>query len=219
VPHFLAAVFCLVLGGLVGYAITRADPERYFSFVEPGLAGDRTPSSTPEQLKHVLYDHGGNFLETFAAFLFSHNSRVGMLCFTLGFACGIPVVVFMLMTGMMVGAMTAIHAAKGLSLDWWGWILPHGVTELSAICLCGGAGLILGQAILFPGELSRRDALVAKGRDGGTLVGGAVAMLFVAGMIEGIFRQTVTRIDWRYEFAGATTLLWILYFAFAGRRR
>jgi hypothetical protein len=44
-------------------------------------------------------------------------------------------------------------------------------------------------------------------------------MLFVAGLIEGIFRQSVTDIDWRYGFAVVTTALWVLYFALAGRRR
>ena len=217
--HFAVAIACLVLGAFVGYAVTRADPERYFSFIEPGLAGDRTPSATAEQLKRELYHSTDSFLETFAAFLFSHNSSVGMLCFTLGAAAGIPVVVLLLMNGMSLGAITAIHVEKGLAADWWGWVLPHGITELSAICLCGAAGLALGQGLLFPGELSRRDALVARGKECGTLVGGAIAMLFVAGLIEGIFRQTVMGLDHRLEFAAATTLLWLLYFAFAGRRR
>lgn len=219
VVHFAVAVLCLALGVLVGYAVTRADPERYFSFVSRGLAQGRTPSASAEQLRKLLYFQGEGFLETFAAFLFSHNSSVGMLCFTLGAAAGVPVVALLLMNGMTLGAMTALHAEKGLALDWWGWVLPHGITELSAISLCGAAGLALGQALLFPGELSRRDALVAKGRDCGTLVGGAIAMLFVAGLIEGIFRQTVVRLDRRLEFAAAIALLWMLYLLFAGRRR
>ena len=107
-----------------------------------------------------------------------------MLCFTLGFAFGIPVVVLLLMNGMVLGAMTQIHVAKGLTLDWWAWVLPHGVTELSAICLCGAAGRALGQATLFPGDLTRRDALVARGGAAGTLVGGAIGMLIIAGLIE-----------------------------------
>jgi uncharacterized membrane protein SpoIIM required for sporulation len=120
---------------------------------------------------------------------------------------------------MVLGAMTAIHAAKGLGVDWWAWVLPHGITELSAICLCGAAGLALGQATLFPGELSRRDALVARGRAAGTLVGGAIGMLLLAGLIEGIFRQTVTDVSTRMEVAGGTALLWTLYFLVAGRRK
>jgi uncharacterized membrane protein SpoIIM required for sporulation len=218
-PHFLVAVACLVLGAFVGYAVTRADPERYFSFIDAARAEGRTPSSAAEELKRVLYLKSDGLLETFAAFLFSNNSKVGMLCFTLGAAAGIPVVVLLLTNGMALGAMTAIHVEKGLAADWWGWVLPHGITEFSALAMCGAAGLALGQALLFPGELSRRDALVARGKDGGTLVGGAIAMLFVAGMIEGIFRQTVMGLDHRLEFAAATTLLWLLYFAFAGRRR
>jgi uncharacterized membrane protein SpoIIM required for sporulation len=220
-PHFLVAVACLVLGAWIGWSVTDSDPERYFSVIDRSMAQGRTPSSTPDELRRVLYDTDDSdrgFLPAFASFLIANNVRVGMLCFTFGIALGIPVVVLLVMNGMILGAMTQIHVAKGLGVDWWAWVAPHGVTELSAICLCGAAGLALGQATLFPGELSRRDALLARGREAGTLVGGAIGMLVVAGLIEGIVRQTVHPIDARFMIAGGTTLLWSAYFLLAGRR-
>jgi hypothetical protein len=44
-------------------------------------------------------------------------------------------------------------------------------------------------------------------------------MLFVAGIIEGIFRQTVTDIYVRYGVAIGTGLVWAFYFGFVGRAR
>jgi len=44
-------------------------------------------------------------------------------------------------------------------------------------------------------------------------------MLFIAGLIEGVFRQTVTSVAIRFTVAGATAAWWIYYFGFVGRRR
>jgi hypothetical protein len=43
-------------------------------------------------------------------------------------------------------------------------------------------------------------------------------MLIVAGLLEGIVRQTVHPIDVRFAVAGGTALLWSAYFLLAGRR-
>ena len=45
-----------------------------------------------------------------------------------------------------------------------GWLMIHGVTELLAIVLCGAAGLMLGDAIAFPGAQSRLANLAQHGR-------------------------------------------------------
>jgi hypothetical protein len=63
------------------------------------------------------------------------------------------------------------------------------------------------------------DALKERGKMAATIVVGSVMMLFIAGLIEGIFRQTVTDINVRYAVAGSTALVWILYFGFVGRGR
>jgi hypothetical protein len=44
-------------------------------------------------------------------------------------------------------------------------------------------------------------------------------MLFVAALVEGIFRQLVHSVPARYAVAGAFALGWVLYFSLAGRRR
>jgi len=85
--------------------------------------------------------------------------------------------------------------------------------------LCGGAGLILAQAIVFPGRSTRLRNLADRGREAGIIVIGSVVMFFIAGLIEGIFRQTVQSVPARYTVAGTSAVLWILYFSMVGRRR
>ena len=138
---FVLVSFALLgLGVLTGYEMTQADPERYYSFVG-GMAQGRTPTSSTQELRKVLYGTGdGMPLTAFASFLFTHNSKVGMLCFALGFVAGVPVIWLLFSTGLMLGAMAALYQSRGLGGEFWAWILPHGVTELSAVCLCGAAG-------------------------------------------------------------------------------
>ncbi len=43
-------------------------------------------------------------------------------------------------------------------------------------------------------------------------------MLFIAGLVEGIFRQTVHAVPVRYAVAATFAGLWIWYFTTAGRK-
>ena len=66
---------------------------------------------------------------------------------------------------------------------------------------------------------SRLENLRDHGKDAARIVIGCVIMLFIAGMIEGIFRQTVTSVPIRYAVAGTTAVWWLFYFLVVGRGR
>jgi uncharacterized membrane protein SpoIIM required for sporulation len=216
---FVAASLALVaLGVLTGYRLTLADPERYYSFVGDAMAQERTPASSTKELREVLYDGGDGPLPVFASFLFTHNAKVGMLCFALGFVAGVPVVFLLFSTGLMLGAMVALYESHGLGAEFWAWVLPHGVTEIGALCLCGAAGMVLGAAIVFPGRHTRLRNLALRGREVALLAAGAVAMFLVAGLIEGFFRQLVQDVAVRWSLAASTLVFWTWYFVAVGRR-
>lgn len=210
----------MLLAAVAAFVLTAADPDRYYDFVSSGMAQGRDPASTTEELRDGLYEVGTetDALAAFSSFLFTHNSRVAMLAFALGFLLGLPTFLVLFVNGLTLGAFTALYHGRGLSLDVWGWLLPHGVTELLAVILCGGAGLILAQSLVLPGRRSRLRNLAVRGREAALIVIGSVAMLFIAGLLEGFFRQLVTDIVVRYAVAGSTLLFWILYFGFAGRQ-
>lgn len=208
----LSAAF-LLGGALAAFLATRADPERYYSFVDSAMAQERSYATGVEELRKTLYSGGDarGWLTVFASFLFTHNARIALMCFALGFAFGVPTFLLLAINGMTLGAMSALFVDKGLGSDWFGWILPHGVTELFAIVLCGAAGLRIGQSVAFPGECTRREELARTGRDAGVLAAGAVAMLLAAAGLEGFFRQLVTAMPVRYSVAAASALFWIAY--------
>lgn len=218
--HAAMAALFLVLGTITAWALTARDPEWFYAFVDEDMAQGRDPAATTEELRNVLYDRGdtAEALGAFSSLLFSHNARIGMMAFAVGFVAGIPVYLLLFLNGLILGAFAALYAGRGLGLAFWGWVLPHGVTELGAVVLCGGAGLVLAQALVFPGRHTRLHNLARRGREAGVVVLGAVAMFLAAGLLEGFFRQRVTDDLVRWVVALATLLLWSLYFVRAGRR-
>jgi uncharacterized membrane protein SpoIIM required for sporulation len=213
----LVAYALLGLGTLAGYRMVLNDPESYYSVVGEGVAQGRNPATSTPELRKILYSSGKGPLSFFATFLFTHNSKVGMLCFAVGFAAGVPVIYLLFSTGLDLGALAALYQTRGLGGEFWAWVLPHGVTELSAICLCGAAGMVIGSALVFPGRHTRLRNLALHGREVALLAVGAVSMFFVAGMIEGIFRQTVHEVAVRWSLAAATLVFWSWYFLAVGR--
>lgn len=220
-PHLAFAALFLALGTTAGLVLTLRDPDRFYSFVAEQYAQGRTPASTTESLRAVLYDdaaHEGG-LGAFATFLFSHNAQIGIASFALGFAAGVPVFLLIFMNGLILGAFAALYQSRGLGLDFWAWVAPHGVSEILSLVICGAGGLLIAESLVFPGKHTRLENLRLRGREAGKLVVGAVLLDFVAALFEGYFRQTVQDLGLRLLAASLMASLWICYFGFAGRRR
>lgn len=221
--HLLIAVLASLAGGVAGYMLVDAD-ESWFSAILPaGLAGGRGPASTRQQLLDTeIFQPWPGPTRSFALmanFLFSHNTLVGLTTFALGFAAGVPTLLLMAYQGLVLGAFLALHAHRGLTVDVLGWLSIHGVTELTAIMLCGAAGLVLADKVLFPGRYSRLESLAVHGRQAAQIAIGAMLLFFVAGILEGGFRQLVASTPWRFAIGGATGAFWLAYFILAGRER
>ena len=209
--HLLSAVL-LIAGGLLGYFAALSDPLLAHSLWP---AGDvRQPGSDREQLLAALRggrEQDGGFKFLFASFLFQHNLKVGLLALATGVLAAVPTIFLMLFNGMLLGVFVAIHHQAGIDVEVWAWLLPHGVTELGAIILCGGIGMLLGKAVVRPGHFSRKQAILVAGREAAQVSVGVAGMLFGAALIESYVRQSHWSTFERLAFASATGLFWVLY--------
>lgn len=220
--HVLIAALATGAGVLAGFALTTSDPNWYVAFVDPSLAQGRDPGATTEFLRDGLYAGGqqtADQLGAFASYLFSHNAQIGILSFALGAAAGLPVFLLLFQTGLMLGGFMGLYHDRGLLLDLCGWLFPHGVPEIGALILCGGAGLLFADGMLFPGRHGRLESLARKGRQAGLIAMGAVCMFMLAALIEGVFRQRVQSIAVRYAVIALGLIAFGAYFTFSGTTR
>ncbi|WEK44331.1 MAG: stage II sporulation protein M [Candidatus Sphingomonas colombiensis] len=205
-------------GALLAYLLVRNDPGWFYGIIPHALAEGRDPSASAALLHRTLYPEGRDGLATFAAFLFGHNAQIAIFSFALGFAFAVPTVLLIFYNGLMLGAMFAVFIPKGLGLNLAAWLAIHGTTELFAIIIAGAAGIRIGGAIAFPGRQDRMEAVIRAGRTAATAMMGAVVMLAVAGVLEGIGRQVVRTDGARAAIGAAMLVGWLIYFYAIGRR-
>ncbi len=209
----IASALVFFLGALLAFVMVRTNMDWYFSFMPESLIQTRTPASTIAELRSTLYHDGDESgLTSFASFLFSHNARIAIFAFALGFAFAIPSVMLILYNGCMIGAFVALFVDKGLGFEVGGWLIIHGATELFAIVLAGAAGMKIGWAVAFPGQRARLDAAARAGAQAAAVLGGVIIMLFLAGLLEGFGRQLVSNDYVRYAIGLTTFCLWLAYF-------
>ena len=154
------------------------------------------------------------------AFYIWNNVRIGFQTFAGGLVFGLGSVVFLLMNGVYIGAVAGHLTQVGLGQSFWSFAAGHSAFELTAIALSGGAGLKLGWALIAPGRMSRRAALVAAGRDAVRLVLGAAFLFFAAALIEAYWSPLKLADPMpKYAVGGGLWALTLAYLGFAGRGR
>jgi uncharacterized membrane protein SpoIIM required for sporulation len=212
--RYHAASAALLLGGaLLAYFASMHDVLAAYALLPPG--DTRLPGSTPEQLLAALEsgrDMGGGAKFFFASFLFSHNLKVGILAMATGVLAAVPTTLLTIYNGMILGAFAAIHHRAGLHLELWAWILPHGITEIGAIILCGGIRLRLGKAVVGPRLLTRTESMKQAGIEAAQACVGVAGMLVIAAIIESYLRQSHMSTMSRLVFAAGSAVFWALFF-------
>src|SRR5207247_10702319 len=93
----------------------------------------------------------------------------------------------------------------------------HGVIELTCIIIAGGAGLLIGTALLMPGNLTRGDALKSRGMEAVRLIVGCIPLLVVAGIIEGFISPAPINPAIKFGVAAVTGIALYSYLFLAGR--
>jgi len=214
----LAAVV-LFSGALVGAVAVAGDPDALGALI-PEQHQAHTPG---ERVSGEEVDGGGAEADqaaAFSGFLFTHNIRVSFVVFALGVTFGVGTLALLFYNGVPLGALAMQYHGEQLGTFFWAWILPHGVPELTEVCVAGGAGLIIARGLWLPGRRRRRDALIAETRTAVALVLGGMPILVVAGLIEGTISQVhEPQIPYaaKLAFAAVVAVLLFGYLALGGR--
>lgn len=151
------------------------------------ILGDRYVNMTLENIKDGnptgVYQEDGP-LGMFLAITIN-NVRVGMLCFAFGLLTSIGSGYILFSNGVMVGTFFTMFALENVGIESWSVIMLHGTIELSVIVICGAAGMVMGNSILFPKTYARRVSFVQGAKNGIKIVISTVPLFIVAGFIEG----------------------------------
>lgn len=150
------------------------------------------------------------------AVIMANNISVMFQAFAFGALFGVGTLYAMAFNGAHIGAVLSLTYRGGYGNELLTFMSAHGVIELSCIFLAGGAGLLIGGAMLFPGDLSRLDALRLRGGDAIRLIVGCIPLLVLAGIIEGFISPAPVPPIYKITVALITGLALYTYLALAG---
>ena len=153
-----------------------------------------------------------------ASSIFTHNIQVTIYTFAFGALFGVGTLFFLAFNGATIASVLALTYRAGFGNDLLTFMVGHGVIELSCIFIAGGAGLLIGSALVLPGDLSRADALKSRGKDAIRLMMGVAVLLVVAGTIEGFISPAPIDPKIKYSIGAITGLAMYSYLLLAGRR-
>jgi uncharacterized membrane protein SpoIIM required for sporulation len=203
-PWFAAALGLFMTGFTYGFAVSITD-ETFIPLVVPLHLIQKVEAGK------VWFDSILGIQPLASSMIMTNNITVTFLAFALGMTFGVGTTYLMAFNGLLLGTIAGLCHTHGLDVPFWSFLLPHGVIELTAIYIAGAGGLLLATAMIAPGDLPRRDALVARAKQAGRLVLGCVPLLIVAGIIEGFFSPSPVSPVIKFIAAGCLLLLLVSY--------
>jgi len=202
--YVLVATVVFFVSALIGAGLTWQDPEFKLSVLGPHMV------ETIE--KREMWTHSIVGIKPLASSgIMTNNLSVGFATFALGITGGLGTLYEIALNGVLMGVIGMACHLSGMSLKLWEFVAPHGVLELPAIFIAGGAGLRVAVGLLFPGFLPRRESLVRAGSEGVQLLLGSIPILVIAGVIEAFVSPTGLARPLKFALAGALFTLLTLY--------
>lgn len=126
----------------------------------------------------------------------------------------------LLANGIMVGTFAHLFAQHGLLTEFFRVVFIHGMLELSAIVVAGGAGLTAWNAWLFPGTYPRGVSFRRGMTRGAKILVGLVPVFVAAAFLEGyVTRHTDLPLAASLAVIGASAAFVMFYYVVLPARR
>jgi uncharacterized membrane protein SpoIIM required for sporulation len=177
-PYLVASAALFFGSAVVAFFVVLANPEAAY-----GLA----PADIIDKVHHheLWTNIPPDERIQAAGAIMTNNIGVVFLAFAFGVVFGLPVVWVLLNNGISIGGIFGLTQAYGVSGGLFDFVIAHGVLELSVVVAISAGGLMMGWALISPGNRKRSDALVDATVRAFILVLGLAPVLVVAGVIEG----------------------------------
>jgi len=209
-PYLLASAALLFVPATVSFFVVLANPDSATAIASPELIDRVRHHQLWTDIEPALRAVTGGVI-------MANNIWVVMLAFGFGLVFGLPVIYVLITNGISLGGLFGLTAAYGLAGGLFDFVIAHGVLELSVIVAEGAAGLMMGWALVSPGNRRRVDALVEATRRAFILLIGLAPLLVVAGTIEGNISPSDAPFAVKVTIGLATGLLYYSYLLFVGR--
>lgn len=152
-------------------------------------------------------------------FYILNNIGIGFRSFATGLLFGLGTALILVFNGLHIGAAAGHLSGIGYGETFWSFVSGHAPYELTAIAICGTAGLLLGQALLAPGRRTRLAALRANAREAIILTGGGALLLVFAAVIEAFWSANQAPVLLKYGVGIGGWCMVALWLMLAGRGR
>ncbi|KUP08285.1 membrane protein [Bacillus coahuilensis p1.1.43] len=203
------AMLLFTLGGIGAFISVINDPVNLYSILPASIAQAVDPSS--------LGSHDGQVDSSYmSASIMTNNIQVAFLAFAGGITFGILTGYVLMYNGIIVGALAGLFWSHGMTYEFWAYIVPHGMIELTAIFIAGGAGLLMGYKLLVPGRYSRGYQLKLQAVRSVKLLLGTIPLFILAGIIEGFITPAALSLQFKYLVA-CTTVIGLMVYVLVGK--
>ena len=152
-----------------------------------------------------------------ASLIMTNNIMVTIYTFAFGATGGIGTLFYLAVNGANIASVLALTYHAGFGNELVTFMVGHGVVELSCIFIAGGSGLLIGSAMLMPGDMTRADALKTRGMEAVRLMIGVAILLVLAGTIEGFISPVPIDPRVKYGIGAITGVAMYSYLLFVGR--
>lgn len=141
-----------------------------------------------------------------------NNIKVTLMCFTTGICFSVGTLYLLFRNGLMLGAFEQMFFAHNLGFRSILVIFIHGTLEISAIILAGGAGMIMGNALLFPRTYSRIESLKRGAKSGVKVLISLIPVLCMAAFFEGYVTRHTEMPVWLSLLILLSSLFFIVWY-------
>ena len=211
--YVLLAFLLTIVPAGAGYVILRQQPALADELASPVMVSRAEQAAEETAAGRGYAQARGEDRPEIAAFIISNNIWVCFRAFAGGITAGLLTVLLLIFNGLMLGTAFGVFANYHATLYLTTFIAGHGVLELTAIFISGGAAFRIANALIAPGDRTRRDAMVIEGAIAARMIGAVVSLLALAGTIEGLLSTSDAPAVVKFGVSAASAVLLILYFA------